>query len=862
MILHHSSQVIKRSVGDAHDRPRPASDVRTVRTVGAVQRNAALMIFRYVLPVHSTRLTPFLLSLVAVVAGGVITAAVPAAAAAPARSAASGVTITGRVTDADGHPLSNVRVSTFLGSSVRTRTGPGGGFRLHVHAGSESTYIEFDGALAHGGASDGTGYGGTERVVSHVVPDAVKHLGWIRLRPAGALRGRVTDDSGHPLAGVVVYVQPVIPYVQIEGVFAAYSFVGIDRFRTNAQGRYLIKGVSRYAGRVCFDADQGPAMGGNHDRLGYRSTCLADSAALRSGVTRTLPVTELAQQTGSVVTGTVRAAGRPVPHLSIDIMGDRTFSSGSVRTDSRGRYRISGQPADRYQICSITPAPRTLFPFGLLPKCVHTRVAVAPGIVRVPTLRLPTGGAARGRLVAVNGSPVERALVSLVRVKNPDFDFAWTGPTGRYRVIGLRPGRYRACWHTAAAAVNGMRFGVRPGRCTAPFRVRTRATASVPEPHLKAGGAVVGRVTDQNGHPVTDAQVFPSSGNASVQTDRHGRYRLTGLAPGTVRVCVSRLDDLSFRQRCRRGVEVIAGQASRVNLSLAQLGSLRVQVRDAWGRPVTGADAALLSSCRGCSRYAVLGRPAAVQDSEITAANGAVTLTGIRPGRYAVCVHGYFATTTGGMPQRGFADTCTGTTFTVAVRRGHTTPVALTLAEGAMVTGRVTGPDGQPLGNVQVHVGLAAADDFGYDAMISEALSTDDPATYSRTDANGYYRIRSVVPGPQRICFDATHATDGTSTPAYRSQCVGGQPGTPQGGTPIDVLDTTKLDFQLTAGQDTPPYSPTTTRNSHPCAYEQVAEVNGRPVVLTRPTSPWGRASAQPSTESASFWCIHPSEGF
>jgi protocatechuate 3,4-dioxygenase beta subunit len=775
---------------------------------------------------------------VAVLSAALVAGATPADAGAAASpsvlSGATRTTIIGRVTDTDGHALANVRVSVYLDAA--TITGRDGRYRLQVGTASGDAFFNIDGALARGGSSDQRGYGGVSRILRHLSPGAVRHLATVRLRSAGALRGRVTDSAGHPLSGVEAYLQPVIPYVPIQDTSVSYGFVGIRRFRTNAQGRFVIKGASRYAGRVCFDADHAPVVGGTHDRLGYQSTCLPDSAALRSGTTRTLPVTELAPQAGSVLTGTVRAAGRPVPHHVIQIFGDHTFSTVSVRTDRRGRYRIGGRRADRYHVCSWSRAPRKLFAYGLPSKCLQVRVA-AHRVVTAPTLRIPAAGAARGRLVAVNGSPVVGAQISVERLNHRGYGIGRTGPAGRYRISGLLPGRYRACNETTAAKAHGLRWGVSPGECTAPFRVRVRTTASVAQSHLNAGGAVVGRITDQNGHAATHVSV--SAGFISVDVGRDGRYRLTGLAAGAVRVCAFRNEGLSFSQRCRRGVTVAAGRATTVNMAMPQLGSVQVQVHDAAGQPVTGANAALLAPCgrdRPCPRYSLFGRGAAVRDSEDTGADGLIHLTGIRPGRYAVCLHGYFATTTGGTPQRGYADTCTGDTFTVVVRRGQLTRVALTLGQGSVLAGRVTDLDGQPLRNVLVHVGLSGADDYGRDPWVDDPLGTDDPATYSRTDADGYYRIRSVVPGRQRVCFDARDASGGSSTQGYRSQCVGGQPGTLDGGSRIDVAGTTQVDFQLSPGQDDAASPLATTWQPRTCADVGVARVDGRTAGFALPT--------------------------
>jgi hypothetical protein len=55
---------------------------------------------------------------------------------------------------------------------------------------------------------------------------------------------------------------------------------------------------------------------------------------------------------------------------------------------------------------------------------------------------------------------------------------------------------------------------------------------------------ILGRVTDSEGEPVRDAVVLIVSATAShpdiaALTDEQGKYRLTGLAPGTYRVGVN-----------------------------------------------------------------------------------------------------------------------------------------------------------------------------------------------------------------------------------------------------------------------------------------------------------------------------------
>lgn len=82
---------------------------------------------------------------------------------------------------------------------------------------------------------------------------------------------------------------------------------------------------------------------------------------------------------------------------------------------------------------------------------------------------------------------------------------------------------------------------------------------------------ILGRVTDSEGEPVRDAVVLILSGTAShpdiaALTDEQGKYRLTGLAPGTYRVGVNAAD------RPPSSAEVLLNSEEGAQLDFSLLG--------------------------------------------------------------------------------------------------------------------------------------------------------------------------------------------------------------------------------------------------------------------------------------------------
>ncbi len=153
-------------------------------------------------------------------------------------------------------------------------------------------------------------------------------------------------------------------------------------------------------------------------------------------------------------------------------------------------------------------------------------------------------GALSGRVVSAEGSPVRRAQIQLT---SPDARVGKTATTdndGRYAFAELPAGRY-----TIRASKGGyisFAFGQRAlNQPIPPVILGDGESLSSLNIVLPRGSAVTGRVTDEFGDPILQAQVqamrfqyqadgerrlMPAGANAT--TDDLGQFRLYGLAPG------------------------------------------------------------------------------------------------------------------------------------------------------------------------------------------------------------------------------------------------------------------------------------------------------------------------------------------
>jgi hypothetical protein len=165
-------------------------------------------------------------------------------------------------------------------------------------------------------------------------------------------------------------------------------------------------------------------------------------------------------------------------------------------------------------------------------------------------------------------------------------------------------------------------------------------------------------------------------------------------------------------------------------------------------------------------------------------------MSGVPAGSYAICFDG--RSITGEAAPAGYTFSCAGGVNLANYNTGapSTTPTAVavndvatvhgTLAAATCISGTVTDATAAPLGGVVVEISTATP---------GITLGT---AGIAHVGADGTYRFIGLPAATYQVCFDATHATGGTSTTGYVNQCWNGVawPGTdwPTNATSVDAL--------------------------------------------------------------------------
>ncbi len=290
-----------------------------------------------------------------------------------------------------------------------------------------------------------------------------------------------------------------------------------------------------------------------------------------------------------------------------------------------------------------------------------------------PNRQAKTGtGRIRGRIVSgETGSPVRRAQV---RIMGPDIGMkaALTDPEGRYEFRDLPAGRF-SLTVTKSGFVT-MQYGqnrpFEPGR---PIELSDAQVMDKADVTLPRGSVLSGRVVDEFGEPVADANVSAMrlqfingrrrmmNAGRSAQTNDLGQFRLYGLAPGEyyVSATLRAMDMMVVDMLGPQGGPVGSnpgsgyaptyypgtsspGEAQRVAVAVGQeLGSVDIALQPVKlakitgtaigsdGKPVSGAMVMLMPAMREAMFFMPGG-------TSRTSRDGQFTISNVVPGEYSL----------------------------------------------------------------------------------------------------------------------------------------------------------------------------------------------------------------------------------
>nr|MBP7149744.1 carboxypeptidase regulatory-like domain-containing protein [Acidobacteriota bacterium] len=248
------------------------------------------------------------------------------------------------------------------------------------------------------------------------------------------------------------------------------------------------------------------------------------------------------------------------------------------------------------------------------------------------------------------------------------------------------------------------------------------------------GARVEGRVTDPAGAPIDDVTVMLIGGDAmaaAVAMMTGGEGQATTAADGWFRIDDRREGetvDIVFRREGygpQRLSGIAAPTLTPLAVTLQPASSISGSVADGEGRPIAGAEVTAtraLGGPRGPGMFMMFNFVRPVDTDE----QGKFTVDGLEPGKISLSVNA-----AGWQPHAREVEVPAGE---------DVTGVAVVLEPGAVVEGRVVGPDGAPVSGAQV--GPVAGRQGGPGPRLRGAV---------QTDGDGRYRLEELLPGPASI---------------------------------------------------------------------------------------------------------------
>jgi protocatechuate 3,4-dioxygenase beta subunit len=557
------------------------------------------------------------------------------------------------------------------------------------------------------------------------VPFAKKDAYTLRLAKAATVSGRVTDSKTKvPVAGVIV--RAAIPRLGRGDALAT---------ETDAKGAYSI--VVPAGSYLVFTF-----------RPGYDASNADVTVAPGQQVTRELAIPQLARVSGTVLD----EEKRPVVAANVAPVNAGDPSREGVARMMRSTNTVFSGPDGRFSTTVFPDEPVFLTATKRgFPAARSEQLRAASGErKRGVVLTIPGGIAVGGRVSDKDGNPLSGVAViplepdehgyrmMTFNARQAEDDAIRTAADGTY-TLRVAEGKYDFSFRRegfAPKTVRGQSITV-----SAPARVDATMEPAV---------AITGRVLrGGNGLEGLSVTVVGDDSRGSAVTGPDGSFTISGLAPGSMRALLRKED--AFIQESR----TLTAPAQDVVIELPGGGRVTGRVFDkAAGKPLTSFQAGIAIS-RGMGGRAMMSPP---QLREFSNEDGTFALDNVPPGTLFVV-----ASAPGYVSAR----------LNVTVEEGKTAGgLELRLETGVQLTGRVTGPDGTPLGDVTVRA----------DASDAGAFMTWGPETTAVTDANGEYSLETLSPGDATISF--AHAD---YVPSRKQVML-------KGGE-------TKLDVQLSAGR-------------------------------------------------------------
>ena len=351
---------------------------------------------------------------------------------------ASRGSISGRVTG-DGHPLRGICVTvTYPGNGTFVTTSKSGRYRL-TDLRPGRYYVAFIAVarqcpnqgnwLLQWYRLDNTYYPSPKATEVRVRADHDTPGINAELKHGARITGVVRNASGKALGGICAAVS---------------AFFGqSEQARTNAQGRYTIRGL--YPNEYIVVFYLGCGSKGNYEPEWWPGSSAKHAKTIKVLGRRLTAGIDATMRPGALIAGTVRtenAGLRPLGGVCLDTFSDSgsSFIGGPpgpfAITPKDGRFVLKGLAKGRYDL-QIDPTCNQRK--ASLYRATDRTLKVKAGQIRrgVRVLLRPAAGAS-GRVTDSRGRPLKGICVDVLG----DGGKTKTGADGRYKILGIHPAKY------------------------------------------------------------------------------------------------------------------------------------------------------------------------------------------------------------------------------------------------------------------------------------------------------------------------------------------------------------------------------------------------------------------------------------
>jgi len=484
--------------------------------------------------------------------------------------------ISGTVTDSAGEPIEGIQV--WASSAHPVKTNSSGQYTISgLRAGLTNVFFEDpDERYASEAYDDDVGFVG-RTLIPVTLGEVVTGID-AQLVDAASLGGRIVDEAGEPIEGLLVK--------------AANETV-----ETDSDGRYEIRGL--VAGDYLITIT---------DRAQVHSTTYIPADGQSGGTIalttaeRRLGLDTAVLKQGRIDVHVVDTAGRPIANIDVTLRGSGCCGSTKRQTDTNGLWTFFVRQPDTVTLSVSDRFGRYLQHWfeGADSFEAAQRMQIDPGSEHSVTIVVQLGAVVSGTLTGIDGAGIANSNVLVESSDGAPVQHARTDVLGRWTVFGLQPGSYVVSYRGDPTSGDHYWGDAATLAEAAVLELGADTVTNNIDITLRPPGSISGTLTNSNGRPAIGVEVIaqtPSRNEVARTTSgADGTYTLDGLANGSyvldfgnqhlgwVPEYYDNTDALSATS-----VQVTEGQETTgIDAELVAYGSISGLVTDAEGTPLVG----------------------------------------------------------------------------------------------------------------------------------------------------------------------------------------------------------------------------------------------------------------------------------